>query len=167
MQLLERDVFFFTTFGGEALSLAAAKATMRELRDRRRARRTSSALGAGCATATTRSPTSWACRSPAASASTAARMVTFARHAGWRRGADPLVMKSFVQQELIKRGVLWSGFHNLSCAHTDADVAHAARRLPRGAAAPARGASRQGDVRGALRGEPVEPVFRKHRATST
>src|SRR5580704_14107940 len=32
MQLLERDVFFFTTFGGEALSLAAARATIDLLR---------------------------------------------------------------------------------------------------------------------------------------
>src|SRR5262249_23419811 len=28
MQLFDRDVFFFTTFGGEALSLAAAQATI-------------------------------------------------------------------------------------------------------------------------------------------
>ncbi len=34
MSLLEKDVFFFTTFGGEALSLAAARATLRELRSR-------------------------------------------------------------------------------------------------------------------------------------
>ncbi len=32
MTLLERQVFFFTTFGGEALSLAAARATIDELR---------------------------------------------------------------------------------------------------------------------------------------
>src|SRR5262249_14806932 len=32
MRLLERDVFFYSTFGGEALSLAAAAATLRELR---------------------------------------------------------------------------------------------------------------------------------------
>jgi glutamate-1-semialdehyde 2,1-aminomutase len=32
MRLCEKDVFFFTTFGGEALSLAAAKATITELR---------------------------------------------------------------------------------------------------------------------------------------
>src|SRR5262249_51527131 len=34
MGLLENDVFFFTTFGGEALSLAAARATLLELRTR-------------------------------------------------------------------------------------------------------------------------------------
>ncbi|MBV9493790.1 MAG: aminotransferase class III-fold pyridoxal phosphate-dependent enzyme, partial [Acidobacteria bacterium] len=32
MRLFDKDVFFFTTFGGEALSLAAAKATIGELR---------------------------------------------------------------------------------------------------------------------------------------
>src|SRR5262252_1121761 len=34
MRLLDKDVFFFTTFGGEALSLAAARATIRALHDR-------------------------------------------------------------------------------------------------------------------------------------
>ena len=33
MQLCEKDVFFFTTFGGEALSLAAAKATIQVIRE--------------------------------------------------------------------------------------------------------------------------------------
>ncbi len=35
MARLERDVFFFSTFGGEALSLAAAKVTIGEIRNRR------------------------------------------------------------------------------------------------------------------------------------
>jgi len=35
MHLLEKDVFFFTTFGGEALSLAAAKATIEELKEKK------------------------------------------------------------------------------------------------------------------------------------
>ena len=34
MSLLDKEVFFFTTFGGEALSLAAAKATLEEMRAR-------------------------------------------------------------------------------------------------------------------------------------
>ena len=44
-------------------------------------------------------------------------MVTFAPSAG-----DPLVLKSLVQQELLRRRILWQGFHNLSFSHTDADV---------------------------------------------
>jgi len=34
MKVLDEEVFFYTTFGGEALSLAAAKATIEELRDK-------------------------------------------------------------------------------------------------------------------------------------
>ena len=34
MSVLEKDVFFFTTFGGEALSLAAAKTTINELKEK-------------------------------------------------------------------------------------------------------------------------------------
>ena len=34
MQLAENDIFFYTTFGGEALSLAAAKATITEIQDK-------------------------------------------------------------------------------------------------------------------------------------
>ena len=37
---------------------------------------------------------------------------------------NPLEVKSYVQQELIKRGILWSGFHNMSYSHTDEDVTY-------------------------------------------
>ena len=45
---------------------------------------------------------------------------------------DPLVMKSLVQQELLRRGILWQGFHNLSFSHTDADVDEALAAYRRG-----------------------------------
>ena len=38
------------------------------------------------------------------------------------RGQNPLEMKSLVQQEMIKRGILWGGFHNMSFSHSDEDV---------------------------------------------
>ncbi len=82
-------------------------------------------------------------------------LVTFDQAAG-----NPLEMKSFVQQELFKRGVLWGGFHTISFSHTDDDIAHtlAAYRevLPL-----LRTAVEAKNVRGALRGEAVEPVFRR------
>ncbi|MBC8133334.1 MAG: aspartate aminotransferase family protein, partial [Deltaproteobacteria bacterium] len=74
--------------------------------------------------------------------------------------ADPLVMKSFVQQELLRRGILWSGFHNLSAAHapSDVDCLLAAYReiLPE-----LRDGVLTGDLRNRLRGEPVEAIFRR------
>ena len=120
MSLLERDVFFFSTFGGEALALAAALATMRTLRDqavpeyldrlgtdlRDQYNRLAAELGvpfSRCA--------GFGCRT----------LVSFAAE-GIAIGDDPLIIKSFVQQELIKRGILWSGFHNLSAAHTAQEI---------------------------------------------
>jgi glutamate-1-semialdehyde aminotransferase len=154
MRLCEKDVFFFTTFGGEALSLAAAKATIEEIRDRQVPARLAAQgkklmdgynaiardLGLDY-TACTGMP----CRS----------IITFA--AG---KAAPLEMKSLVQQEMVARGILWGGFHTMSFSHTDEDVALilAAYRevLP-----ILKAAVDAGDVRARLRGEPVEPVFRK------
>jgi glutamate-1-semialdehyde aminotransferase len=82
-------------------------------------------------------------------------MVTFDAKAG-----NVLEMKSLVQQEMIKRGVLWGGFHNVSYAHTDADVEHTLAAY-REALAVLKSAVAEGNVRERLRGDPVEPVFRK------
>jgi hypothetical protein len=73
---------------------------------------------------------------------------------------DGLVAKSFVQQELIRRGILWSGFHTLSWSHGEREIEQllgAYREvLPMFAQAVAKG-----DVRDRLLGAPVEPVFRR------
>jgi glutamate-1-semialdehyde aminotransferase len=154
MALLEQPVFFFTTFGGEALSLAAARATLDVLQARdvpahlarlgRRLRDGYNHLAAELGLDFTRC-IGYPCRT----------LVAFDAAAG-----DPLVLKSFVQQELIRRGILWGGFHNLSLAHTEADVERAL-----GAYAEAlvllREAVRAGDVAARLRGRPVAPVFRR------
>src|SRR5262249_38343093 len=145
MQLLDRDVFFFTTFGGEALSLAAAQATVGVLRDHRvpdQLARQGKKLKDGY-NALARDA-ALACTS--CSGFDARTIVTFDGNAG-----DPLLMKSFVQQELVKRGILWGGFHNLSQAHADSDVQHAldayAEVLPL-----LKQALESGDLRARLRG---------------
>jgi glutamate-1-semialdehyde aminotransferase len=158
MRLLDRDVFFYSTFGGEALSLAAAVATLRELRFQRvpekletlgaRLRESYNQLADSLGMPFTRC-VGFGCRT----------LVTFAAQ-GIAAGEDPLVMKSFVQQELIKRGVLWGGFHNLSASHEDADIDYLlsvyGEVLPR-----LRKALTEGVLRESLRGAPVEPVFRR------
>jgi glutamate-1-semialdehyde 2,1-aminomutase len=154
MKLCEKDVFFFTTFGGEALSLAAAKATLGELRAHRvpeqlerrgdRLKAGYNAVAAELGLDYTRC-VGYGCRS----------LVTFDARAG-----DPLEMKSLVQQELIRRGVLWGGFHTLSFSHTDADVDYMLGAW-REVLPVLRDAVAARDVRGRLRGEPVEPIFRR------
>jgi glutamate-1-semialdehyde aminotransferase len=154
MRLFEKNVFFFTTFGGEALSLAAAKATIQELRDRcvpafleRQGRKLIdgyNALARDMDMPYTRTVGA-GCRS----------LVSFDAKAG-----DPLEMKSLVQQELFARGILWSGFHNMSFSHSDDDVTNALTAY-REALQVLKQAVESGSVRRALLGTPVEPVFRR------
>jgi glutamate-1-semialdehyde aminotransferase len=154
MRMLDKDVFFFTTFGGEALSLAAAKATITELRNEdvpahlarqgKRLREGYNAIARELGLDYT-SAVGPDCRS----------LVTFDAKAG-----NPLEMKSLVQQEMIRSGVLWGGFHNMSFSHGDAEVEHVLAAYRKALPLLARAVEAKG-VRSALRGAPVEPVFRK------
>jgi glutamate-1-semialdehyde aminotransferase/transketolase C-terminal domain/subunit len=160
MQLLDKDVFFFTTFGGEALSLAAAAATITALAERRvpdvlagKGRH----LKDGYAALTRELGLDWTrltgldCRP----------QLQFDA-----RVADPLLQRSFVQQALIRRGILWSGFVNLCDAHRDADLDYTLASLRAILPALATAIDR-GTLASDLRGAPVEPVFRKTTAFHT
>jgi len=158
MGLLERDVFFFSTFGGEALSLAAALATLRELRFRdvpatldalgSRLRDGYNALCDELDVPFTRC-VGFGCRT----------LVTFTPQ-GPAKNLEPRFMKSFLQQELCRQGILWGGFHNLSAAHTDDDVDYLLT-VYREALASFRKVVEGGTLVESLRGAPVEPVFRQ------
>lgn len=154
MELLEREVFFFTTFGGEALSLAAAKAAITEIREKNvpaHLARMGKKLKDGYNQLTAQLGMDYTrcvgydCRT----------LVTFDEKA-----AAPLLMKSLLQQELFRCGILWSGFHTLSFSHREQEIddtlAAYAHVLPILAQAV-----RENKLAEHLRGEPVEPVFRK------
>lgn len=154
MRALDDDVFFYTTFGGEALSLAAAKATISELKEQRvpDALRTRGArLKEGYNQLAQKHGLSFTravgleCRT----------LIQFDASA-----ADPLLQKSLLQQELLRHGVLWSGFHNLSFSHSDADLEHLLGAYDR-ALEVLKQAAHAGEVRERISGVPVQPVFRK------
>jgi glutamate-1-semialdehyde aminotransferase len=46
-------------------------------------------------------------------------IVNFSEKAG-----DGLLLKTYLQQEMISRGILWSSFHNMCFSHSDEDVAY-------------------------------------------
>ena len=73
---------------------------------------------------------------------------------------NPLEMKSLVQQEMFKRGILWSGFHTMCFSHTEEDVAYTLKAW-RDVLLILKKAVDEKNVRGYMRGECVEPVFRK------
>jgi glutamate-1-semialdehyde aminotransferase len=176
MKLCEKDVFFFTTFGGEALSLAATKATIHEMRDKKvpehlakqgkKLKEGYNALARELGIAGATSAIGYEYRS----------LVTFTAPSTMGPQAAPnpaspgatqqgspftaLEMKSLVQQEMLARGVLWGGFHTMCFTHSDADV-ELVLNAYREVLPILKDALDKGDVKARLRGEPVEPVFRK------
>jgi glutamate-1-semialdehyde aminotransferase len=154
MKVLNKEVFFYTTFGGEALSLAAAKATIEELRDKKvpeylmnqgsKLREGYNNIAAELGIEYTKC-TGYDCRT----------IITFDPSAG-----NPLELKSLVQQEMIKRGILWGGFHNMSYSHSNEDIEYTLK-VYKEVLPILKKAVEENNVAGYLKGEPVEPVFRK------
>ena len=155
LELANHDVFCFSTFGGETLSLAAGVATINELRDHHVPAYLAekgqvlkdgyNQLAAELGLADATNCIGYPCRT----------MVTFSPGAG-----DALELKTLMQQELIRRGILWAGFHTMTFAHTDDDIAYTLQAY-REVLTILKEAIDSGNVRGYLRGEVLEVVFRK------
>ena len=158
MKVCEKDVFFFTTFGGEAMSLAAAKATIEKMRREsvveHLARQGQKLFdGFNAIAAELDMPFAKCAGHPA-------RAIIKLSVPDGASGVTALEMKTLLQQEMLAQGVLWSGFHNLSYAHGDAEVDQVLRAY-REALPVLRDALRAGNVKEKLRGKVLEAVFRK------
>jgi glutamate-1-semialdehyde 2,1-aminomutase/spore coat polysaccharide biosynthesis protein SpsF len=150
------EVFFSFTFGGETLSLAAALATIDVIREEnvidhlwRQGRRlhdgyNNLAKQAGLSEITF-------CRGLPP-----VHYTQFHEAAGF----TPLEIKSLFQQECIRRGILFSGRHNLSFAHSDEDI-EVTLEVYGEVMRILRTALDRASVRKDLRGEVVSPVFRE------
>ena len=155
MSLIDEHVFFFTTFGGEALSLAATQATIRELRDKN-VPADLAAKGQRLMDGYNDIATELGIRDVTYCKGHPARAMTVFDD----KGGQSLLMKSLVQQELIRRGILWSGFHNMCYSHSDADLDYTLEAFGE-VLAELKGALEAGDLASRLRGRPVQPVFRR------
>lgn len=150
------EVFFSFTFGGEALSLAASLATIKEMKEKRVLEyiweqgaklkegynRMAGELDLTDYTRMTGYPPR-----PIASFFPA-------------EGMDPLEMKSLVQQELLKRGILWAAYHAISFSHSEEDIDRTLEAFAE-ALEILREAIKEKNIRKYLQGPPVKPVFRK------
>ena len=155
MKHFEDDVFYFTTFGGEALSLAATLATISEMEKHNVPQYLAekgqmikdgfNALLEEFEMTDLMSISGYPCRS----------IVNFAEKAG-----DGLVLKTYLQQEMIKRGILWSSFHNMCFSHTDADIQFTLD-VYRDIFPTFKKLILDGNVESAIQGQVLEPVFRK------
>jgi glutamate-1-semialdehyde 2,1-aminomutase/spore coat polysaccharide biosynthesis protein SpsF len=143
------DIFYSGTHGGEALSLAAARAVLDTIADgsvlaaiHERGRRM---LG-GVAARIDQRGVGHRVR---VGGEPERAVVEFV-------GADHLVVKSLVQQTLVQRGILFNGSMFISASHTDADVDRALSAFDEAFAL----LGDHDDVGPLLAGPPVQPVFR-------
>ncbi len=155
MQVFD-EIFFSFTFGGEALSLAAAKATITKLREAdviphlwRQGRRLQDGYNALAKELGLAELTRCIGLPPRT-------VLTFAD----RPGRESLAMKSLFQQEVVQRGILNAGGFNICYRHDDADVERtlAACRAALTMLAQAVDAD---DVEARLQGPVIQPVFRR------
>jgi glutamate-1-semialdehyde aminotransferase/spore coat polysaccharide biosynthesis protein SpsF (cytidylyltransferase family) len=149
-------IFFSFTFGGEVLSLAAARATITKIRKGeviphlwRQGTRLQDGYNALAAEAGLRDHTRCIGLPPRT-------VLTFTD----RRGQESLAMKSLFQQEVVRRGILNIGGFNLCYRHSDADVDRTLEAC-RAALRTLADALTDGDVEGRLQGPVIQPVFRR------
>jgi glutamate-1-semialdehyde 2,1-aminomutase len=155
MELFNSEVFSYTTFGGEALSLAACIATINELIDKNVPQYLAE-KGALLKDGYNRLAIEFGMDKYTACIGFNCRtMVTFTPEAG-----NGLEVKTLMQQEMIKRGILWAGFHNMCYSHTDEDINYTLSAY-RDVMPIMKEAIESGDIKSYLKGEVLEAVFRK------
>jgi len=154
MKLLDKDVFFFSTFGGEALSLAAALETM-DIIEKENVPEAIYKKGKLLKEGYNKIAESLGMPYTKCTGYDARTIITFNSEFG-----NSLEMKSLIQQEMIKLGILWGGFHNMCFAHSIEDIQYTLRAydtvLP-----ILKKAVEEKNILKYLKGKPVEPVFRK------
>ena len=150
------EVFFSSTFGGEAVSLAAAVATINEMRKENviahlwsQGRKLQDGYNVLARELGVEGDTRCIGLPPRT-------VLTFKDG----DGQDSLALKSLFQQECLKRGLLTGGYHNLCYSHSDRDIDYTLR-VYRTVLEILSQAIREGDVRERLEGKPLEPVFRR------
>jgi glutamate-1-semialdehyde 2,1-aminomutase len=118
MHLME-EIFFSFTFGGETLSLAAALATMNKLQQQpvvETLRRQGSKMIAGARERIARHGIGHFIATAGNPVWTFLLMLDAAPYSQWQ-------IKTLFMQEMLARGILTLGTHNMSYAHSDEDVA--------------------------------------------
>jgi glutamate-1-semialdehyde 2,1-aminomutase len=148
------NIFFSSTFGGEALSLAASLATVKKMRERKVIE---DLWGKGTALATgLRERIGRHGLSGVISVNGVPSWTLLGFHDAPKARKE--AVKTLLMIEMLRRGVLSTGSHNVSYAHTQADIAQVLGAYDEALAiiAAALGA---GDLEARLGCAPIQPVF--------
>jgi glutamate-1-semialdehyde 2,1-aminomutase/spore coat polysaccharide biosynthesis protein SpsF len=155
MKLFE-EVFYSFTFGGEIVSIAAAIATVEELKNKsvikyiwEQGRKLRDGYNVFVRELGLEKYTQCIGYPPRT-------VITFKGE----DGNEDLLLKSLFQQECIKRGILFTGAHNICFSHTNKDIDYTLQ-VYRTVLEIIKNAIEKNEVIELLEGKPVEPVFRR------
>ena len=147
-------IFFSSTFGGETLSIAASLATLRKMRERKVIEglfAKGGVLADGLRALVQRHGLQ--------------QVIAVSGVPSWTLlgysdapGASKEAIKTLLMAEMLQRGVLSTGSHNVSHAHNEADLAQVLAAYDESLALVA-GALAAGEVEARLGCAPVKPVF--------
>jgi len=150
------ESFLSFTFGGEVLSLAAAIATIKELKAKKvipflwaKGKKLQEGYNELAKEHDLEKHTQCAGYPPS----------TLVKFFG-KTPDESLLMKSLVQQELLKRGILWAAYHAISYSHKDAEINKTLEAFDDALKVLGKAADK-GNFAGFLEGAPVKPVFRE------
>lgn len=150
------ETFCSITFGGECLSLAAAIATLKELKAKKvidfvwtQGRKLQDGYDKLAKEHRVEKYTQCAGYPPS----------TLTKFIG-KTANESLLMKSLVQQELLKKGILWAAYHAISYSHKDKEIDRTLEAFDNALKILAK-AIQKGKIEKFLEGKPVQPVFRE------
>ena len=156
MELFD-EIFFSFTFGGDAISLAASQATLAKMQSEpvfehlwRQGQKLQDGYNLLASEYGVCDFTSCVGLAPR----------TVATFSDPESGQDSPALRSLMQQELVRRGVLFLFGFNISYAVSDADVDHTFEAL-RSAMGVISSAVDSGDIESWVDGQIVQPVFRQ------
>jgi glutamate-1-semialdehyde 2,1-aminomutase/spore coat polysaccharide biosynthesis protein SpsF len=151
-----QESFLSFTFGGEVLSLAAAMATIRELRTKKvipflwaKGKKLQDGYNRLAKEHGLEKHTQCVGYPPS----------TLVKFVG-KTPDESLLMKSLVQQELLKRGILWAAYHAISYSHKDVEINRTLEVFDYALQVLGK-AAEKGNFAKFLEGSPVKPVFRE------
>jgi glutamate-1-semialdehyde 2,1-aminomutase/spore coat polysaccharide biosynthesis protein SpsF len=150
------ETFFSFTFGGECLSLAAALATITELKAKKVLDfiwKQGQTLQDGYNKLTDELELDEYTKCAGYAPTSLAQFFGKSKE-------DSLLMKSIVQQELLKRGILWAAYHAISYSHGDNEINETLEAFS-DALGILKKAIRENNFDKLLEGKPVKPVFRE------
>ena len=158
MELFD-EVFFSFTFGGETLSLAAAVATINEMQDKNAIEHFKKQGG--------KLMEGYNKLSSEHALDVYTKCIGLPAHSAIyfkdEDGNESLEIKSLFQQELIKRGILTIGVHNICLSHNDEDIEYTLESYDDSMKILAKGIGP--DIAKLIEGQKIQPVFRKYLPT--